>query len=262
MNETAAVRVSSMKRFEPQGRWRAEALHSHRDHCLLWFSKGQGRILIDGVPRMFGSNTVIYLPAGTQYAFELKPGVFGSQTLIAPHPTLDLPDHPILHRLRDILGQAEFVGHFEAMQREVAREDAAGKDKACRLHANLIGVWLERQENHLARSSRKTASQKLSRRYAKLVEQRYATGPSIADMAGELGVTPTHLTRACKEAAGASAHQILNDRVMYEARALLSSTRTPVGRIAKDLGFSSAAYFTRAFQKSTGQTPSAFRSPR
>jgi AraC-like DNA-binding protein len=33
----------------------------------------------------------------------------------------------------------------------------------------------------------------------------------------------------------------------------------PVGRIATDLGFNSAAYFTRAFQHLTGKSPTAFR---
>ena len=35
--------------------------------------------------------------------------------------------------------------------------------------------------------------------------------------------------------------------------------RIPVGRIADELGFNSAAYFTRAFQHLTGKSPIAFR---
>jgi AraC-like DNA-binding protein len=40
---------------------------------------------------------------------------------------------------------------------------------------------------------------------------------------------------------------------------MLSETDQPVGQIARDLGFTSPAYFTRAFQHQTGKTPSAFR---
>ena len=79
------------------------------------------------------------------------------------------------------------------------------------------------------------------------------------DYAAELGVTPTHLSRVCNSACGRPASAILADRVHYEARRLLSETRTPVKDIARDLGFMSAAYFTRAFQKKTGKTPSGFR---
>ena len=52
---------------------------------------------------------------------------------------------------------------------------------------------------------------------------------------------------------------LLNDRILYEARVLLRETRRPVQEIARDLGFGSAAYFTRSFQLRAGMTPSEFR---
>jgi AraC-like DNA-binding protein len=48
---------------------------------------------------------------------------------------------------------------------------------------------------------------------------------------------------------------------MYEARRLLLDTDMPAREIAEHLGFSSAAYFTRAFTQATGRTPSDFRAP-
>ena len=51
----------------------------------------------------------------------------------------------------------------------------------------------------------------------------------------------------------------LQDRRHYEARRLLSETRLPIKEVASALGFSSAAYFSRAFQAQTGRTPSSFR---
>src|SRR5690606_21208239 len=74
-----------------------------------------------------------------------------------------------------------------------------------------------------------------------------------------LGVTPTHLTRCCKAACGRPASALLQDRRLFEARRLLAETRIPINHIALSLGFASAAYFTRAFQHLTGQSPSAFR---
>ena len=52
------------------------------------------------------------------------------------------------------------------------------------------------------------------------------------------------------------------ERIMYEARRLLLETDMPAREIAEHLGFSSAAYFTRAFAQATGRTPSDFRTPR
>jgi len=248
-----------MPRYLSRGSWRGDTLHASDGHILIWFTKGQGRILIEGTRIAFGANAVVFLPAGTPHAFDAKPGLFGQVVEIAQDAGVDMPSQPIFYRVKDLLQHGEFVGIFEAMQREVARENAPARDRACRLHAGILGVWLERQENHLARAGASRSAEQLTKRYLKLVEKHYVEAPSVRALAEELGVTATHLSRACQRAAGASAHQLLNERLMYEARARLSSSETPIQRIAQDLGFSSAAYFTRAFQKNTGQTPSAFR---
>lgn len=256
----APLKVIPVSQIVAKGRWRAEAPHAHDAHLLIWFTKGQGRLVIAGTRANYASGTVVYLPAKTLHAFEAKPGTFGTAALIPPHPALEMPEKPILYRLRDVMQHGEFVGLFEAMQREVAREGAPGQARACRFHAGLLGVWLERQPNSLKDMRDLTASEKLARRYSELLEMKFATGANVTAMASELGVTPTHLTRACQLSAGVSAHRLLSERIMYEARDRLKGTQAPVSKIARDLGFSSPAYFTRAFQKATGQTPSAFRS--
>jgi AraC-like DNA-binding protein len=74
-----------------------------------------------------------------------------------------------------------------------------------------------------------------------------------------LQVTPTHLSRVCREASGRPAHALLVERIMSEARRLLIDTDMPAREIAETLGFSSAAYFTRAFHQATARTPTEFR---
>ncbi|MEM6479821.1 MAG: AraC family transcriptional regulator [Pseudomonadota bacterium] len=253
------VRVVPVSQLVAKGRWRAEALHADPAHMMIWFTKGQGGIVLAGMRANYVPNTVVFLPANIPHAFEARPGTFGSVAYIENHSTLEMPEHPILYRVRDLIAHGEFVNLFETMQKEAAREAAPAQDRACRFHAGIMGVWLERQENQLRDGGALSASERLSRRYATLLEERYASGANVKTMASELGVTPTHLTRACQSAAGVSAHQLLSERLMYEARARLARTKTPVSRIAKELGFSSPAYFTRAFQKATGTTPSAFR---
>ncbi len=81
----------------------------------------------------------------------------------------------------------------------------------------------------------------------------------MAHFARLLGVTPTHLSRCCNETCGRPAHALLSDRVLYEARMMLKETTRPIHEIAAELGYGSAAYFTRSFQKATGRTPTAFR---
>ena len=81
----------------------------------------------------------------------------------------------------------------------------------------------------------------------------------MGELAASLGVTATHQTRCCQQTCGRSAIELLQDRRIFEARTMLSESKLPIGRIGAELGFASAAYFTRAFQHRTGSSPSAFR---
>jgi AraC-like DNA-binding protein len=108
-----------------------------------------------------------------------------------------------------------------------------------------------------------TKSQKLAAEFMTLVEQDIETGaldgPSVADYAARMGITATHLTRVCQAETGQGASSYLQDRLLSEARHRLKETALPVQTIARDLGYRSAAYFSRAYGARIGQTPSATR---
>ncbi|MDB9944026.1 helix-turn-helix domain-containing protein [Octadecabacter sp.] len=92
-----------------------------------------------------------------------------------------------------------------------------------------------------------------------MIERHYHDHSGVPDYVAKLGVTPTHLARCCRQTSGKSALELLNDRILFEARLLLRDTKDPVQKIASDLGFGSAPYFTHAFAAQPGLTPSKFR---
>lgn len=99
----------------------------------------------------------------------------------------------------------------------------------------------------------------LVRRYLALVEARHAERPAVADLARALGVSPAHLGRACRAAAGRSAQALLHARTVLEAKRRLAWTAMGVAEIGWSLGFSDPAYFSRFFARETGLSPTAFR---
>ncbi len=55
-------------------------------------------------------------------------------------------------------------------------------------------------------------------------------------------------------------HRRLLDEVRFEAAChMLERTETSLAQIASNLGYADPANFTRAFERWTGQTPSAYR---
>lgn len=258
----SALRLVPIPRLASGGRWRVEAMRALREPVLLWFTQGQGRITIAGTTRGYGPHNAIFIPAGVMHGFEVHARVQGTAVFFGRNHGLTLPAQVQHLRLRDPISHKELTFVLDNIQRELdsQRPDAV---RAAGHHLGLLGVWLDRQIARETRTEspthRPVAAQRLAARFATLLERDFRSKLGIADYAAALGVTPTHLTRACKASCGRSAHKILEDRVLFEARRLLSETKIPVKDIASQLGFTSAGYFTRAFQKSAGATPSAFR---
>lgn len=262
--ETAGgVRLVPIPRLAAGGRWRVEAMRSLSEPVLLWFTRGQGRITIAGVTRGYGVHNAVFIPAGTMHGFEVGPQVFGTAVFFGRDSDVTLPVGAEHLRIRESAAQTELSGILDNIQRETEARRPA-HERAVRHHLGLLGVWLERQVAHArteaaAQTGTPESARRLVARYTELLEREFRNGMGVADYAAALGVTPTHLTRVCNQTCGRPASDLLHDRVIFEARRLLSETDIPVNRISAALGFTSPAYFTRAFQHRTGKTPSAFR---
>lgn len=254
-------RLVLIPRLASGGRWRIEAMRSLREPLLLWFTQGAGRITIGGTTRGYGAHNAVFIPAGTMHGFEMTGRVFGTAIFFGRDHGLPLPEAPQHLRVRETAAQQEIGTILDAATREL-EAGRPGAQRAALHYLGLLGVWMDRQmalTKGDATLPPADASRRLAERYARLLERNFNSAMGVADFAAALGVTPTHLTRACKAASGRAAHDLLQDRVLFEARRLLAETALPVKQVAAQLGFGSAAYFTRTFHSHTGQTPSDFR---
>lgn len=253
------LRLMPIARLAQGGRWRVEAMRALSEPCLLWFTRGQGRITVGGTTRGYGAHNAIFIPAGVMHGFDMSPQTHGTAVFFGTECNLPLPQGALHLRIRDAASQVELNALLEAAQRE-SESDRPAADRAVHHHLGLLSVWLERQAASGANDlPAPDAARKLVARYATLLEREFRSGHGVADYAAQLGVTPTHLTRSCRSSCGRAASDLLQDRRLYEARRLLSETRAPVKEISEVLGYTSPAYFTRAFHARTGKTPSQFR---
>ena len=78
-------------------------------------------------------------------------------------------------------------------------------------------------------------------------------------LAGKVGLNKFSLVRRFKSVYGCSPINYLLDRKFQEAKFLLLTTENSVKQIATALGFSSANYFTQAFQQHVGVSPTEYR---
>lgn len=257
--ETTQMRLTAIPRLVANGRWRVEAMRTLSEGCFLWFTKGQGRITIAGQTRGYTAHNAIYIPPGVMHGFEVGTQVFGTAVFFGKGSTVTLPAKPLHLRIREVHAQQEVNVLLDMIQREMD-SDTPAHDRATRHYLGLLGVWMERQADKASADiAPPDAARRLVARYTEQIEKQFRRGISVGELACDLGITATHLTRCCRQTCGRSAIDLLQDRRIFEARQLLSETAMPVAKIGESLGFASPAYFTRAFQHRTGVSPSVFR---
>jgi AraC family transcriptional activator of pobA len=150
---------------------------------------------------------------------------------------------------------------FAVMQREIAalRDDAPHALRAV-LYEML--VLLSRWYTACHGGPRSERDGDLVARFLALVEKGFETRHTVAAYARELGVSPGHLSSACRSRLRRNASGVVHARVVLEAKRRLVYSRETAAEVALGLGFFDPAYFARFFRRETGESPSGFRARR
>lgn len=260
--ESVAVRGNEMD-------WTIPA-HRHEGlHQFQFLAQGAVRGSIDGRDFEATAPALLMLAPGSVHGFVYTRDAVGHQVTV---PT---------QTLQRLLGDAQFVGTelsasfvlpglgsnderecqalFERIAREF-RQQGTGRVHALLACATLLAVLFVRgRGEQFARSRAQGVRDTLVQRYLALVEQHHRSHQPLAFYANSLGVTVDHLSRCCRAVQRQSALSLLQERRMLEARRLLAYTAMSVTQVARQLGFEDAAYFTKCFQRSTGNVPSQYR---
>jgi AraC family transcriptional regulator len=92
-----------------------------------------------------------------------------------------------------------------------------------------------------------------------LLNDRYLDGLSLVQIADEIGVHPSHLSRTFRRHFGQTLGEYVRCLRIDHAIRQLASTDSPISHIAAAAGFSDHAHFSRECKKRLGMTPVELR---
>ena len=95
--------------------------------------------------------------------------------------------------------------------------------------------------------------------FKELLEQYFRTEKGIGFYADKLFISAKVLTNITHLMLGKTPKQLIDERVLLEAKRLLVHTENPIKTISLYIGFDETTNFNKFFKKHSGQTPVAFR---
>lgn len=164
----------------------------------------------------------------------------------------------LLTSAQDILAIAEELSRAAASEisHRINQSRARARPQVTRYEADeyLVGL-LFCLHSALERNSGQRSMQDLVNR----IEHNPTSLLTLNEASEFVHLSTHHVSRLFKAHTGSSFNDFVNNRRMARAQFLLEYTDQPVVRIAADLCFRPANYFSRTFKAATGLTPSEYR---
>lgn len=99
----------------------------------------------------------------------------------------------------------------------------------------------------------------LLRDFKSLVDRRFSEWHKVSEYAAEIPISAKHLSYTVKSLTGKTAKELIQDRLLLEAKRLLLHTDLSIKEVAYRLGFHEPLHFSGFFKNLSGQSPTTFR---
>lgn len=267
-----SLHVESISKRSGAHNWEIAA-HRHDGLLqLLYLQSGAGEVLFDSERVQVQAPCVVYVPAQVVHGFHWAGQVEGQVITAAQHPLESIakvlaPNLLVQIRKPQVLAlpvwreeEDPLLPLCRALREEYhnrAREHVAS---SMSLLLTLL-IQALRQADDTPGETRPPPSRRSQQLtgFRELVDMHYREHPPLGFYAGELGMTLATLGRLCQEHLGMTPMNVVNARLVLEAKRALGHSDSSVKEIAHELGFADVGYFSRFFRKQCGVSPSAFR---
>jgi len=247
--------------------------HRTNFYHIFWFKSGGNTHLIDFEPVETSPNTVLFLSKHKIHSFDESTNLDGLVILFTDdffsktkeqarylQSTMLFNDLKSISKIRIQDNIKTFTDIVELMERELLQPaDTFQPDLLRNLLHNFL-LLADRERSSMGFSEpKKNADLDYVIRFKDILEENYMKRKQVSSFAIEMYITDKRLNRATSKILGKSPKQLIDERVMLEAKRLLAYTNESVKEISYRLGFEELTNFIKYFRKHDTRTPVEFR---
>ena len=244
--------------------------HRKDYYLFVLVKKGSNRHWIDFMPYTIKPDT-FYFTVPQQVHLKEYAGPMEGLITCFTDEFLQLEENRVLKQLpiiqnpagaHELLLSKQDLSFVEDIMRKMLSEfktDSSWRNQMLTSWLRVLVIYLSRLYTEQFSETTITQNYCLLKSFQALIGEHYSNQHDVAAYAGQLNITPGHLTEVIKQQSGKTAITHIHERLIVEAKRRLLHTDLSVKQIADELGFEDAAYFNRFFKRLTDATPINYR---
>ncbi|GAB3656696.1 helix-turn-helix transcriptional regulator [Echinicola sediminis] len=246
--------------------------HKHDFYIVLLLTQGTGSHTIDFTTYTVGPGSVFFLSPGQVHCWELSKDseghilFFSKAFYVEYFSPKKLWTYSFFNSSRNPpfmqLNEQEAISIEKGFKsiKDACLEESWMKNDLIRNHTDSLLIqlhrnYLEADQVKVNGSPDQAAMQKLER----LIEKHLTEHQPVSFYAEKMKLSQRQLSDLCKRTQKSAFTEIVRERLVLEAKRLLTHSELTIGELAAELGFMDHSYFIRFFKKNTGMTPEQFR---
>ena len=262
--------------FDEKHGMETDSAHLHGFYEIIWFREGEGVHYVDFNEYPVSPGTVFFISPGQVHSFDsrhdqkgivmkicselLTDELQGDDGIYLRYNVFNAFDHiPYVRVSGDDTDR--FSSIVNAMLSELKENGSIGQKEYLRSLIRIFIISILRCNNlkEAPVLNPVRPSHKAFLAFRRLLEENYRSVHTVKEYASMLHVTGKTLTQYVNECSPYTPLELINNRILLEAKRMLRYSLLPIKEIAFNLGFEDPSYFVKFFKRMAGKSPADYR---
>lgn len=246
----------------------------HRDNYynIFWYQKGSATHLVDFKPIQIRENSLLFVNKNRVQTLDSTADYDGkfllfTEAFFDKYPEdikylrnnilfNDLLEEPVLN----IEGNSSIISVFQDIETELAKSNDEVQYHILHnlLHNLLLLSERERRKNGFNQIEKGIDLDKTIE-FRNILENKFRSIKTVSGYASVMSISERKLNKALTAVLGKTAKELIDERIILEAKRMLAHTNYSIKEIGFELGFDEPTNFVKYFRKQEGKTPVEFR---